>query len=698
MRRNVLVALLPLLLATPVHADDEAIEAAKKSIDVATRLTNDGCLGAAKTALAEAEAKVKALGDFEGERVKSELDRAKQHLDGRLKSWTAEEAGKAANDHVYGVKESVKQIETALFPGTTDKRYDDANARLDRFLADEVNKPLLKPELLAEIASKREAFKADYGKARVKDAAKFWTTCEHNRNRVETKGWEDESQATPMEDILKTSWQRNIGCDKSQAFVDDLWDWSESAVVKTALARWDTDGSLKKFADDLDAKRKKATETIARMTKEVLDQAEKLGPSQGRKSLGFYYTSLLSKYGRESDARKEQAEKQGKAARPKNNSKKKRSKGEDDDESEEEVAVKTLPPFPAGNDTLDRIEKLVNRWNGEDGKAKDADAARAKKHMSDAEEQWPVMVKTLKAGKLDASDALNNPAAWKGRVVVLPGQELAGRTYEAQTYSISEVDGIPVCGDRDPELDQLIKAFSKRTHIKPGYNLLGRIAVVEGTYKVWQRVKEKYTDKMVRGNQIDGVKVRLIGEKWEYCSVAVGVGTSDELGGGSSSGSSDGSSGESSGESSSGSSGGSGGGAVHVIHRFVAWGMCGLLGLVGLLALAHGIARFDKTLEEQVKRLGDGLGYAGCVALVLGGGWFLSALVLPLVMADMRFGSLPSLALVFAGAGLGLDLVRSKGKITPETARKIQPVGILLGLGCLGAAAVHFLFWDAMLL
>jgi hypothetical protein len=527
MRRNVLVALLlSLLLASPVRADDDASAEAKKAIDAATRLTNEGCLGAARTAMSEAEAKVKALGELGNDRVKNELDRAKQHLEGRLKSWTAEEAQKAANDYVFGIKESVNAITQALFPGTTDKRYDEANAALDRFLADEVNKPLLKAELLAEIASKREGFKADYGQARVKDAAKLWNACEHNRNRVDPKGWEDESQTTPIEEILKASWKRNIGCEKSQAFVDDLWDWSESAVVKTALERWDTTGSLKKFAADLEEKRKKATEIIAKMTTEVLDQAEKLEPSSGRKSLGFYYTSLLSKYGRESEARKAQLEKQPAPAKPK-----RRKPAKTDDEDEGEVAKKAIPPFPAGNDTLDRIEKLVNRWNGEDGKAKDAEVSKNKKLMSDAEEQWPVMIKSLKAEKLDAADALKNPAAWKGKVILLSGQELSGRTYEAQTYSISEVDGIPVCGDTDPELDKLIKAYSKRTGIKPGYTLLGRIAVVEGSYKVWQRVKDKTSDKMVRGNQIDGVKVRIIGIKMEYCSSAVGVGTSDELGG-----------------------------------------------------------------------------------------------------------------------------------------------------------------------
>src|SRR5579871_1067248 len=272
MRRNFLVALLlSLLLATPVRADDDAIADAKKSIDAATRLINDGCLGAARTALSDAEAKVKALGELEKgtDRVKNELEQARKHLEGRLKFWNAEEAQKAANDHVYGIRESVNAVALSNFSGHTDQRYDAANARLDRFLADEVNKPLLKPELLAEIASKREGYKADYGKARVKDAARFWEQCQQNRSRVEPKGWEDESQTTPMDEILKTSWSRNIGCDKSQAFVDDLWDWSESAAVKTALRRWDTTGSLKQFADDLEAKRKKATETITRMTKEV---------------------------------------------------------------------------------------------------------------------------------------------------------------------------------------------------------------------------------------------------------------------------------------------------------------------------------------------------------------------------------------------------------------------------------------------
>ena len=87
----------------------------------------------------------------------------------------------------------------------TEGKEDSAGPKVadtDRITADEVNKPLLKPDLLATVASKREAYKADYAKARVKDAAKFWEHLQHNNNRVDSKGWEDETQTTPMgEDV-----------------------------------------------------------------------------------------------------------------------------------------------------------------------------------------------------------------------------------------------------------------------------------------------------------------------------------------------------------------------------------------------------------------------------------------------------------------------------------------------------------------
>lgn len=726
MNRRTLVAVALLLLpVTTVRADDDAIADAAKAIARAQRLASQGCPGASRTALAAAEAKVNALGEFDKDKVKADFDRAKQYVDGCVKGWGAEEVKRVTNEHLYALKDSVDQVSQAVFAGGRDggpdKRFDRANAGLDQVLADELNKPLLTPELLKEIADKREGYKADYQKARVKEAVRMWDAYQHGNNRVDAKGWEDESETTPMEQILKLSWKRNLGCEKCQAFVDNLWDWTQSATVKTALERWDATGSLKKFADELDAKGKKATETITRMTKEILDQAEKLPQTDGRKELGFYYTGVLSKYGRESEASRAQHQDQpakpaSKAAKPARGRGRRPSRAVDDEDESEgdpEKVERPRKPFPAGNDTLDRIEALVNRWDVEVARKKDADTNRTKKLMSDAEEQWPIMVKALKAGKLDANDALTNPASWKGKVVVLPGQELAGRTYEAQTYSISEVDGIPCCGDTDPELDALTDAYTKRNHCKPGYNILGRIAVVEGTYKVWQRVKDRYTDKMVRGDQINGVKVRIIGYRWEYCSAAVGVGVSDELGGGSSSssgapskesvgtpasdGGTDGGS-ESGGGAGVGVGGASGGGTVHVIHRFVAWGMCALLGLAGLCALAHGASRFHQPLEAQIQRLGDVPGYAGCALVLLGAGWFASAIVLPLVLADARFGSLPSVALGLAGAVLALDLVRSKGKLAPETAQKIQPVGILFGLACFPAAAVHFLFWDKILL
>jgi hypothetical protein len=698
------VAMLQLLGVTAVRADEDAVKDAEKSVRAAERLINRGCLGAGRAAVSTAEAKVAALGEFEKDRVQKELDRAKKALEDWTKQWNAESLQKSTDGCLFGLKESVDQVSQSVNPDYAigegpDKRYDEANAHLDQLLADEINKPLVTPDLLSKIATKRDGFKGDYGKARVKRAVSMWGHLQRVGNHYDTKGWEDD-KALSMEEIGK--WGQKIGCERSQALADEVREWFTNGYVKTALERWDSTGSLKKYGDDLDAQRKKALENVARITKEVLDESEKLSPGDMRSTMCSYFALVLRHYGRQSHKDQAKQDKQPAKQAAKQPTKKKRSsrRGGGDDESDGDAtpasdADATPPPpepYPGGTDQLDRIETLVNKWQDEEGKKQADDVTATRKLMSDAEEQWPVMIKTLKAGRLDATDALNNTATWKGKAVVLPGQELIGGSYEAAEYwSISEVDGIPVCADLDPELGSLLNAYSKRTHVKPGYTIQGRIAVVEGVCKVWQRVKDRYSDKYVRGNQLDAVRVRLVGVKEEYCSAAVGVGTSDLMGGSSAGGSS------ADGSTAGGSAAGSGG-FVHFVHRFVAWAMCVLLGLAGDLALAYGASRFHPPLEEQLKRVGDVPGYAGGVLAGLGIGWFLAAFVLSFVSADVRFGSLPSVALVLAGAAVGVDLLRSKGKLAPEMARKIQPVAIPLGLACFPAAAAHFLFWDKILL
>ncbi len=182
-------------------------------------------------------------------------------------------------------------------------------------------------------------------------------------------------------------------------------------------------------------------------------------------------------------------------------------------------------------------------------------------------------------------------------------------------------------------------AYTPSTTSPPtrGPSLQGRLVVVEGTCKVWQRVKDRFSDKLVRGNQIDAVRVRVIGVKEEYCAAAVGVGVSDVLGGSSGNSSSgDSSSGDSSSSGSSGSSG-----TVHMLHRLLAWCMSFLLLLGGTVAFLHGISRFVPQVQEQKVKLGDYLGYIGIGLAVLGVFWFEVAAVLPLVWARSASARFP---------------------------------------------------------
>jgi hypothetical protein len=344
---------------------------------------------------------------------------------------------------------------------------------------------------------------------------------------------------------------------------------------------------------------------------------------------------------------------------------------------------------------------------------------------------WPGMVKGLKAKKLESTEALNDTTAWKGNVVSYVGDNVSGGAYESQYTYIVEVDGIPVCGNLDDELSGL-RSDWHRAIIKRARTLYvptarereinedsptAYVAVVEGGCKVWQR---KHGE---RGNQIDGIKVRVVGLKSSFFAGACGQGTnleaaeelagvrkSDESHAGDAAKSSGGEPGAAAGgepgapaggdagAATDGEAGATVGGAMRWVHRIVAWAMSFLLVLAGTLALVHGASKFVPQVQEQKVKLGDYLGYAGIAFAAIGCVWFGAALLLPLVLKEPGFGSLPSIALLLAGAAVGLDLLRAKGKLKDETASMIQPLAILLGLACFPAALVHIIFWDRMLL
>src|SRR5262249_28262066 len=155
-------------------------------------------------------------------------------------------------------------------------------------------------------------------------------------------------------------------------------------------------------------------------------------------------------------------------------------------------------------------------------------------------------------------------------------------------YFIVDMDGIPVAGNLDSGLEEAIQKVEKTTGISRD-NEEEIVGVIDGTCKVWTLFHYSNGNKSVRDRQVDAGRMRIVAMKACTVAAACGEGTSlkklSEY--------KDVKVSESGSSGAGGGHHGSGGGGfsiIHFIHRFVAWGMCALLLLAGVLALAHGLA------------------------------------------------------------------------------------------------------------
>lgn len=525
-------------------------------------------------------------------------------------------------------------------------------------------------KIRAKVAEQRKAF--DAGQAQgardetVKPMVDYWKYC-NDTYAKEGEGWEAETGPSDLKSFLHHS-PASLGCDKTEKLLSEVVQrFYGSDQVKNALAKFPNDPEVKKTDGEAKALLEKAGGKVCDFAAKILDEGEKLPAGRDRESLieRFYNLKVTI-----------------------NNATKGCSKN---------AAV------------IARIDGLDKRFGQEKAAGEAAQAELVKKLTDSTNAVWPDMKKAYasKFTNIDPADAIENVGKWKGTVLFFegggPGVNLnrSGWSYYDDFEFIVEVRGIPICGDFDGGLLEAIKAVRKQTGNVEPYNCEEVIGIVDGLCKATPRVQNPLNhNDYFRDTPQKAVHMRIVA--WKACTVAACVGHGTNLAkhpelkevSVSETGSTPGGGGG----SSSGSSGGAGGGVIHFVHRFVAWGMCLLLALAGALALAHGASKFVPQIQEQKAKLGDYLGYAGAGFAVAGVVWFGAAIVLPLIFADVRFLSLPSVALIFGGAASALDLLRVKGKITPEMAATIQPAGILFGLGCFAAAAAHFLCWDWPLL
>ena len=489
-----------------------------------------------------------------------------------------------------------------------------------------------------KVAAQRKAF--DAGQAQgarddvVKPAVDYWKYCDDNYGKS-CAGWEAETTPPTLKDFLQHS-PPSLGCDKTDLFLNEIVQrYLRDDRVTKAVAQFPDDPELKKTFDAAKAALEKAGGKVCSFVGKILDEGEKLPAGHDREELIQHFYNL-------------------------------------------KVTINNATQGCSANPaTLARIDGLDKRFGQEKVASQAAHEALEKKMIEAANAAWPGLIKPWSSSwkKIDAPEALSNPAAWKGAVVHFSGGargvvlNQSGYQYYDDFWFIRSVDGVPVCGHLDPSLAAELERVEKETGVRHE-ETEEVVGIVDGVCKVRTRIQNPLNrNQMIEGGRVDGVRMRVVALK--ACTVAV-------VGGG-------------------GGGGGTGHVAAHWAHRFIAWGMCALLALAGALALAHGASKFVPQIQEQKVKLGDYLGYAGAGFAAIGVAWFGAAIVL-WVLGMCELGSLPSVALVLGGVATGIDLARSKGKITEETASMVQPAAILFGAGCFLAAAVHFFCWDMMLL
>jgi hypothetical protein len=490
----------------------------------------------------------------------------------------------------------------------------------------------------------------------VKPALDKWESVK-TKHGDKWQGWEDE--ATPRSvDTFREMWAGggdDVGCPKTEQLLVHVSSWLRDEKVKKAVAKYADDPEFKKAHDEALALVEKAGTKFCQFTNKIMDEGEKV-PATDRQTRANISVNLSGI---------------------------------------DMVLHESVSDCSACAATRARIAALKVQFNGEGKQVYEEREAYLNKLSAAADAAWPGLAKNwdakAKAKKLDAPAALAKIDDWKGAVVHFRGRTQGGKEWMPEYTYVGVLDGVPVCGEYDDAIAASINDVCAKCQLK-SYNLDEVIGVVDGVCVAHERVLQRGTrDVFIKGEARDGVRIHIVGVKTPRFGIAEGEGTSldgnpDLVKEGSASGG-------------SGSSGGSSGRSKAVVwaNRLVAWGMCGLLALAGALALAHGSVRYVSQLKDPMAKLGDALGWIGVGVVALGGFWFVAAIVLWAVHL-CAFGSLPSVALAMGGATCGLDLLRSKGQLSPETASKLQPLGIVTGLGCLAAAWVHLICWDYPLL
>jgi len=572
----------------------------------------------------------------------------------------AEYAKAMADERFKDVEERVKKIQDML-DGKVEVQYwthfEGALKNADEALAKCPKQDARYGKFQAKLAEQHKAYEAKHAagdKAEIIDpAVKYWTYCLETYKK-DTDGWEAEEGSKTLADYRSNE----LGCKKTENLCGEIVQrFFEDDRVKKASAQYANDPALKPTLDQAVAMRDKACGKLIGVAKRIVDLFEKLPPGDERKNLEGCFYNFKNELNR---------------------------------------FTKGHPEHEAVCARIDAVEK---KWKGDVAAAEGAKEALTKSLEKSVNDAWPAMLAAFSVKKLDAPEAIANPGSWKGTYIHFSGGSRgvnlnrSGWDYDDQYYFIVERDGIPICGSLDGGLEEAIKKVEKTTGVALA-NDEEVVGVIDGTCKVYTLFHYDNGNKSMRDRLCDGIRMRIVALKGVTIAAAVGQGTNlkscpefkDKEFSVSESGSSSSTGGR--------HSGGGGFSFIHFIHRFVAWGMCLLLVICGALAAAHGASKFVPQIQEQKAKLGDYLGYAGIGFGVAGLLWFGTAFVLPLIFEDVRFGSLPSIAMILAGAFVGADLARTKGKLKEETAVMIQPLGILLGLGCFGAAALHFFLWD----
>jgi hypothetical protein len=625
--------------------DSDAVKAVKADFTKLHYAMSHGCPGLAKTRLQEVEPKVAALSADEKGDFDEEVKRYRNNLEHMTKEWTAESVRQS-------VKTSLQHADFAITNADAASPFSECVETANDQLSDEVNKPLLTADEIANFQKRLEELKGKNRDHIITRVVHSWDElskyiAEHDR------GWENE-KGNDIEQILHGG-MGSENCDNVVRLTDKFL---KDRAFTYALTTYPDATELPKIRDEVTAMHDRALANMKKIHENILSVAEKLPPGQQRSGMAATYRGRL--------------------------------RGDH--------------PMLGDEDLVDRMQAFVKSAEGQEAQAKANKDALIEKLKQAAEDSWPKLSGKWKLEKFAPTEALDKNEAWKGKTVKVSfsGQNRAGGTYEASYAIIEEIDGVPVCSNYDEGLLADYKKFRKTTGLRGG-DLEEYVGTIEGTCKVWEQVQDKYDPKkFVRKGQVDGIKMTIVAFKSKSFAGAAGYGTNlDKLGdikallpsGNSSSGDSDGDRSDSPPESS---------GTVHFIHRLIAWAMSALLLLGGAVAFLHGISKFVPQIQEQKVKLkiGDYVGYAGVAFALLGFLWFGAAVVLSFIFfsGEVRFGSIPSVALGLAGIAVALDLARAKGKLDEKTALTLQPIGIVFGAGCFLAALVHVICWDMPLL